>query len=899
MATVADLKVIIGANTAGFNKEMGTVQRQLKRTFDTSNLGISKGAAGIIAATGIAIAGLGVAAVKAASDMEQTRIAFTTLLKDGEKAKNFLSELEKFAATTPFELPGVLDASKRLLAFGFTAEQVIPILTAVGDSAAALGIGEAGIQRLTLAIGQMQAKGKVSAEEMLQLAEAGVPAWDMLAKKIGVDIPTAMDMASKGQVSAAEGIQAVISGMNSKFGGMMQQQSQTINGIMSNIQDSVGQTMVVIGDSIIEAFDIKPKLKNAQDAIGDFSEKVKRMGMADAIRELPSGFAGAMAVIGGAITGIAIPAIIGLIKYFGAMAMATGVISAPVIAVGAVIGGVAYAIFENWGTLTQQWDGFCNAISLATGRMAGYVQKVLGGIIYGIGWVSAGLTKIVGGVPDISAQMEAHGDALMKMADVKLAEMDAKQMMLEWKTAPVEVPTSEKTEFKNADPNNLGLESSNTSGKSKSKKGSGKAAETLQREVDRINTELNKAKDKVLEMQSEFTNFKLDIVVEGLDAYDQVYAGIDKERIQRLNALGEWQEKFSNATTEAQQLYERAMKTGDDNVIANSLAMLEKRKAAEEQAATEAKDYALMIDQQYNEERLSKYTRMQALQAALDDAKREGDFEKYLEYLSNENVAFLAQMKEKQALMQQYYDWRMEAEQTYASFAMDAANALKDGLASGVADVILNGKNAVDMIKNLGKEIVNMFIQWQIKRMAAGVLSKTLMAQETAISTGFAATETAAWTPAAIAYETIHAGSAARALTSVTSALSAGASFDLLSGAKNKNTNIFQSFGISDADWQGKTGASYQKPFQAAHGGLFSGPTHTLIGEKSYKEAVFPLVSSVYDKIFGAIASNIEVATGGGNSININNYGDINSGADYDDIMGDWSNAIVTGLRGA
>ena len=62
---------------------------------------------------------------------------------------------------------------------------------------------------------------------------------------------------------------------------------------------------------------------------------------------------------------------------------------------------------------------------------------------------------------------------------------------------------------------------------------------------------------------------------------------------------------------------------------------------------------------------------------------------------------------------------------------------------------------------------------------------------------------------------------------------------------------------------------------------------------------MFPLVSSVYDKIFGAIASNIEVATGGGNSININNYGDINSGADYDDIMGDWSNAIVTGLRGA
>lgn len=148
-------------------------------------------------------------------------------------------------------------------------------MTAVGDSAAALGIGEEGIQRLTLAIGQMQAKGKVSAEEMLQLAEAGVPAWEMLANKIGTDIPTAMDKASKGQISAAEGIQAVISGMNSKFGGMMEQQAQTVNGIMSNIQDSVTQSMVVIGDEIIEAFDIKPKLKGAQDALGEFTEKVK------------------------------------------------------------------------------------------------------------------------------------------------------------------------------------------------------------------------------------------------------------------------------------------------------------------------------------------------------------------------------------------------------------------------------------------------------------------------------------------------------------------------------------------------------------------------------------------------------------------------------------------------
>jgi tape measure domain-containing protein len=409
MAEVARLQVVIGARINEFNKEMGALQKNVKRTFASDNLGINKGALGVIAGVGVALGALGLASVKAAGQMEQTRIAFTTLLKDGEKAKSFLSELEKFAASTPFELPGVLDASKRLLAFGFSAEQVIPILTAVGDSAAALGIGEEGIQRLTLAIGQMQAKGKVSAEEMLQLAEAGVPAWEMLANKIGTDIPTAMDKASKGQISAAEGIQAVISGMNSKFGGMMEQQSQTINGIMSNIQDSVTQSMVVIGDKIIEAFDIKPKLKGAQDALGEFTEKVKSIGLADAIREIPSGFAGSMAVIAGAALGVAIPAIVALVGTMGTLAVGAGIISAPVIALGAVVGGVAYAMFENWDWLSEQWDMLCNAMSLATGRMGAYIQKVLGGIIYYAGVASSAITKAVGGTPEISAEMTEHG----------------------------------------------------------------------------------------------------------------------------------------------------------------------------------------------------------------------------------------------------------------------------------------------------------------------------------------------------------------------------------------------------------------------------------------------------------------------------------------------------------
>ena len=92
----------------------------------------------------------------------QGQLSDLSVLRD--MAKDFLAELERFAAATPFELPGLLNASKRLLAFGFSAQQVIPILTAIGDSAAALGMGEDGINRLTTAIGQIQAKAKVSTD---------------------------------------------------------------------------------------------------------------------------------------------------------------------------------------------------------------------------------------------------------------------------------------------------------------------------------------------------------------------------------------------------------------------------------------------------------------------------------------------------------------------------------------------------------------------------------------------------------------------------------------------------------------------------------------------------------------------------------------------------------------
>ena len=71
------------------------------------------------------------------------------------------------------------------MAFGFKAEEIIPMLTNLGDAASGLGLGTEGVSRLAYALGQMQTSGKLNAQDMMQLTSAGISAWDMLAQAAG------------------------------------------------------------------------------------------------------------------------------------------------------------------------------------------------------------------------------------------------------------------------------------------------------------------------------------------------------------------------------------------------------------------------------------------------------------------------------------------------------------------------------------------------------------------------------------------------------------------------------------------------------------------------------------------------------------------------------------------
>ena len=285
---------------------------------------------------------------------------------------------------------------------------------------------------------------------------------------------------------------------------------------------------------------------------------------------------------------------------------------------------------------------------------------------------------------------------------------------------------------------------------------------------------------------------------------------------------------------------------------------------------------------------------LQAFKADLDEMQKQGELERYIAYLDEEKAAFLQNQAEKQELMQQYYDWRLEAEQSYASFALEAANTLKDGLAQGLANAIVDGQNFGKTLQNLGKEIVKMFIQWQIQRMAAAALSKMMIGQETAAVAAQGAAMAEALAPAAWAKLVVEPGAAGIATGLLTAGLSAAAGVGAASNAVTSFGSGTQSMGNFNF---GESGLG-EKPFAA--GGVVTAPTHALIGEKSYPEAVLPLRSSVLQKITSFLFDGVDfgASSGDGANVEIINYGDINTGADYDTFMEDIQYSLAMGVRG-
>jgi len=231
----------IKADTSDFKKGMGEARQEGGR-FSSAMGVIATGAkvlAGAAIVAGTAIGGIGVFGVKSAAGLESTHAAFTTMLKDGEKASALMTELNSFAASTPFEFPELADAGKKLLAFGFDANSIVPNLTKLGDISSGLGIP---IGELSELYGKARVQGRLYMEDINQLTGRGIPIIGELAKQFKVSEGEVRNLVETGKIGFPE-LEKAVTNMTTSggmFEGGMLRQSKTFEGMISTMQDNLG-----------------------------------------------------------------------------------------------------------------------------------------------------------------------------------------------------------------------------------------------------------------------------------------------------------------------------------------------------------------------------------------------------------------------------------------------------------------------------------------------------------------------------------------------------------------------------------------------------------------------------------------------------------------------------------
>lgn len=180
--------------------------------------------------------------ISLADQYSSARIGFQTLL--GESAgQQMMNNLDDFAARTPFSTSQVIAQSQRMIAMGWNAESIIKDMETIGDAAAATGKGEEGLGRIVLALSQIKTKGRLSTEELNQLAEAGISAKRYLAEGLGYGtgdegIAAMTKDLEDGAIGSEKALAALLEGMKEYQGMMDKTANETVTGLKSQIADA-------------------------------------------------------------------------------------------------------------------------------------------------------------------------------------------------------------------------------------------------------------------------------------------------------------------------------------------------------------------------------------------------------------------------------------------------------------------------------------------------------------------------------------------------------------------------------------------------------------------------------------------------------------------------------------
>lgn len=215
-------------------------------------------------------------------ELEYANMVYSNLFGDTSKAKEFINVLKDFAAITPFSFSQSEQAAKRLLAYGIQAENVMYVMQGVLAAATVQGNDQV-IETISRALGQIYTKGRLMNKEMRQLAEAGIPVYEILVEKLGLTVDELRNL-GRVAVPANEAINALVEGITERFGTTLQYASLTTKGIISNIKDNA----VMLFSAIFEPFttSIRNSLGQFVNFINEIRDIVETRGIGGVFERL-------------------------------------------------------------------------------------------------------------------------------------------------------------------------------------------------------------------------------------------------------------------------------------------------------------------------------------------------------------------------------------------------------------------------------------------------------------------------------------------------------------------------------------------------------------------------------------------------------------------------------------
>lgn len=264
--SLGDLIVRVIGENSDFDKSIDKSEKKLEDFGKTA----SKMGGNLTKFITLPLVGIGVAAVKSASDMESAQIAFETLLGSGEKAKVLLGQLKQFASTTPFEFQDIAQGAKTLLSFGVAAESILPITKQLGDIA--LGDSQK-FESLSVVFGQISSTGRLMGQDLLQLINVGFNPLQEISKVTGETMAELKKRMEEGGISAEEVAKAFTSATSEggRFFQGTEKLGKSFAGQLSTLKDDAMELARGFGEILL------PTLRDIMKAVSGVIQEFNKL----------------------------------------------------------------------------------------------------------------------------------------------------------------------------------------------------------------------------------------------------------------------------------------------------------------------------------------------------------------------------------------------------------------------------------------------------------------------------------------------------------------------------------------------------------------------------------------------------------------------------------------------